>query len=888
MSPPPEIPRPPALPRIEPPPPSAREVAPPPSTVSTAFAYKLADFQVNRPALPLLAAVLLTALALVFAARLKMFTGFEALLPENRPSVIELHRVAKQTAGVSSLFVVLEAGPSTPREALRKAADALVPEIEKIGPPYIGSVEDGVHDVVKFLGPRAGLFVEPEALQKVHDDIERRYTYEVNKAAGTLLDDDEAVPPLDAKQIRKTLGVSEGMEQAFPDGYYESQDGKTVVVAIRSKVMGTDLEKGTEAIRRVGAVVDKVNPKSFDPGITWAYTGDLKTGNEEYRAVNEDLTDVGLLGIGLITGVVFLYYLRFRTLIAMLLTIAIGVGWTFGISYFLVDHLNMATGFLFTIIAGNGINFAIIYMSRFLEARRRGASLQDGVRIAHRETWLPTLTAGCAAAASYGSLMITEFRGFRDFGLIGSVGMVVCWTATYLTLPSILAVMERIAPIKAKPAGAPPSSIDVALGPIAKLRRMTRSGIAFGKPFAALIPIAPRAITIIGVGLALAGMVATVFYVRSDPMEYDMKKLRNKETTRTGDQALSSKAERITKYVGASGMAILVDRPEQVDALRDELYKRRDAAPADKKPFKRVYALQDLVPGDQATKIPLLLKMKDRVVRAHKRGIIPEDDWKKLEAYLPPDDLKPFDIADLPVAAARMFTETDGTRGRIVYIEPTKPDLVDDAHYLLRWADSYRETKLPDGAKIKGSGRAVIYADMWAAVIEDVPPAVFFSLGATVLVVIVAFRAGRAALAVIAALLVGVGWMLGLLVLAKVKLHFLNFIALPITFGIGVDYAVNIVERYVREGAGGAVSAVANTGGAVILCSMTTTLGYLALLKSMNEGVSAMGAAAVLGEVACLLAAVIVLPAALWWLDRDLPKGARSTLSLHPPRASGA
>ena len=56
----------------------------------------------------------------------------------------------------------------------------------------------------------------------------------------------------------------------------------------------------------------------------------------------------------------------------------------------------------------------------------------------------------------------------------------------------------------------------------------------------------------------------------------------------------------------------------------------------------------------------------------------------------------------------------------------------------------------------------------------------------------------------------------------------------------------------------------------------------------MNEGVSAMGAAAVLGEVACLLAAVIVLPAALWWLDRDLPKGARSTLSLHPPRASGA
>jgi predicted RND superfamily exporter protein len=116
----------------------------------------------------------------------------------------------------------------------------------------------------------------------------------------------------------------------------------------------------------------------------------------------------------------------------------------------------------------------------------------------------------------------------------------------------------------------------------------------------------------------------------------------------------------------------------------------------------------------------------------------------------------------------------------------------------------------------------------------------------------------------------------------------MNFIALPITFGIGVDYAVNVVERYVREGAGGVVSAVKNTGGAVILCSMTTTLGYLALIWSMNEGVRSLGQAAVLGEVSCLLAAVIVLPAGLWWLDRNLPKGARSTLSLKPPRTSQA
>ena len=837
----------------------------------------------NRPAIPLVIAAVITVGSVVFALRLMLFMRIDALLPENRPSVQELARVAQKTAGVSTLFVALKGGPSTPTKALRAAADAMVPEIAKLGPPWVGSVEDGVHDALAFVRPRAGLYADKAQLENLRDDIEARFTWEVEKASGTLLDENDPPPPIDAKRVRERFGIKESDQDKYPDGYYQSKDGKLVVIAIRSKVVGTDFNAGNEAIRRVRDVVERVAPKRYDPAMTWAFAGDLKSATTEYGAIVEDMTDVGVKGMAAITLVFFLYYLRFRTLVAMLLTIGVGVSWTFGVSQVLVGHLNMATSFLFTIIAGNGINFGIIYMARFLEARRRGATLLDGVRIAHRETWLPTLTAALTASAAYGSLMITEFRGFRDFGMIGSVGMVLCWFSTYMTLPSILTVIERISPIKGRAPGAPPSSQQV--GFFGRLRRLTRAGVAFGKPFAWLVPLAPRVVFTVGTGLAVAGMVATVFYVRADPMEYDTRKLRNTMATRGDEADLTIVTEDITGFVGATGMAILVDRPEQVAPLRDVLYRRRDAAPPDKKPFSAVHALQDFVPEGQAEKIPILLAIKKRAVSAHRRGLIPDDQWKDIEPGLPPDDLKPFGMDDLPVGMARAFTETDGTRGRIVYISPTETETVDDAHYLLRWADAYRETRLPDGV-IRGSGRAVIYADMWAAVVDDVPPAVLFSFAATLLVVFVAFRAGRASVAVVGALLVGVGWMAGLFVLFRIKLNFLNFIALPITFGIGVDYAVNIVERYVREGAGGAVSAVRNTGGAVILCSMTTTLGYLALLWSMNEGVKSLGQAAVLGEVSCLLAAVIVLPAGLWWLDRDLPKGARSTLSLKPPRAA--
>jgi len=844
--------------------------APPPS-LGAQLAPRLAELQVKRPAIPLAIVAVLTLVSVLLALRLTVLTGFESLLPESRPSVQELERVAAKTAGVSTLFVVLQGGEQTPVEALHKAADALVPALEKLGPPWVGSVENGVHEAVRYLSPRAGMYADYKQLEKLRDDIDARYTYEVNKATGTLLDDDEAPPEINAKTLEESFGLKAADADRYPGGYYQSKDGRSVVVAIRSKVIASDFGASTEALRRVREVVAQVNPASFDPGITWGLSGDLQTGNAEYKAINDDLTEVGYTGAIAIALVVFLYYLRIRTLIAMLLTIGIGVAWTFGITELAIGNLNMATGFLFTIVAGNGINFGIIYMARYLELRRNGVALLQAVTTATRDTWLPTLTAGCAASAAYGSLLVTEFRGFRDFGLIGGVGMVLCWVATFAALPSILAVIERIAPLDRESSG-----------PLARLRRLTQGGVGFGEPFAKIIPKAPAAITWVGLALTVAGLVALVLYVRADPMEYDMRNLRNDVSARADMIRLSKLSEDITGYVGTDGMAILVDRPEQVAPLREALYARRDAAPPAEKPFEKVHALQDFIPPDQEAKIPVLLDIKDKVLRARKRGIISDADWQKIEPYLPPEDLKPFGIQDLPQGVARTFTETDGTRGRIVYISPTETASVDDAKYLFRWADSYRETKLPDGSVVRGSGRAVIYADMWSAVIDDIPPAVLVSLAATILVVVVAFRAGRPALAVLGSLLVGIAWMAGVLVLLGVKINFLNFIALPLTFGIGVDYAVNIVQRYAREGSGGALTAVRETGGAVVLCSMTTTLGYLALVRSDNYAVRSMGTAAVIGEITCLLGAVLVLPAVLVLLDRRRPEGSQSFLSLRP------
>ena len=60
-------------------------------------------------------------------------------------------------------------------------------------------------------------------------------------------------------------------------------------------------------------------------------------------------------------------------------------------------------------------------------------------------------------------------------------------------------------------------------------------------------------------------------------------------------------------------------------------------------------------------------------------------------------------------------------------------------------------------------------------------------------------------------------------------------------------------------------------GGALILCSSTTVIGYGSLLVADNQALRSFGAMAILGEVATLLAAVTMLPSALLVRRADLP-----------------
>ena len=182
---------------------------------------------------------------------------------------------------------------------------------------------------------------------------------------------------------------------------------------------------------------------------------------------------------------------------------------------------------------------------------------------------------------------------------------------------------------------------------------------------------------------------------------------------------------------------------------------------------------------------------------------------------------------------------------------------------LLLYADALRSVAGTVSTPARVAGSLPISADITKAIRRDGPAACAYAFAGVLLLVFFMFRWHRNTLFIMGSLLVGVLWMVAVTFLLGVKINFVNFIAFPITLGIGVDYAVNIMARFVQDGSNDVQGPVRSTGAAVGLCSMTTIIGYSSLLVAKNHGLFLFGLVAVLGEVACLLAALVFLPAVL-------------------------
>ncbi len=841
------------------------------------FIARWVRFTTERPWLTLALVALLTTVSTFYAYKLvtNVRTDFASLLPETDRSVQNLKKLNDRFGSERGLLVVVycetKKDPKCWDDSKRITGD-LVAKLKPLEGVRIRQVTYQNTEDNEFFKKYKYLFMNREDLEDLRDRLDTKLRYERVKNSPVAIKDLLEDPGFDISDIEEKYNAREKKSSRYTEGYFTNGNGtvqadgtelganSVIVIKVTSLESGLHFGSTARLVADIQAIIDGLEPsKNYNPIMDVGLAGSIVRSNYEVNAVITDTVRTALLTIALCFALILGYYRRFRPVLFMTVAVMCAISWTFAVSWFYIGYLNQQTAFLASIIVGNGINFSIIYMARYFEEREEGLAPGPAAIKAAELTFEATQTAAAATAVAYGVLMFTSFKGFSQFGFIGGLGMIFAWAAGYTVVPPLLTITERFRPLV-----------------LPDRPKISDSGRLGSGLITKIVIKAPRAIIAVCLVLTFASVYYTWIFLK-DPFEYNFSKLRSKDDPK----AVYIHYHVLSKNIidsGGGGSVFLVDSPEETRMLTDAIEARR--LEREKTPqgstIAEAHSIFTELPEDQDYKIKVISEIRE-MVDNQPLGWMSEKNRKRLDEFRDAFDIKQVGVNALPENIRKRFTEKDGSFDKVVLIQPKPEVSLSNGRNLLRFADEIESYKLASGKTVYTSGDAMLFADMLAAIRTDGPIATIMCFIGVFIIIFVSFGGLKKTAFILFFLLYGILLLVGCQGIWDLKINFFNFVVIPITLGIGVDYHINVYKRYVLEGPGSIERTLRATGGAVVLCSGTTITGYAMMTLSLNQAMVNFGWIAIIGEITCLTSAILFKPAILLLLEEKAYRSGKPT-----------
>ncbi len=779
-----------------------------------------------------LALACVPALALSIAFFSHIEAGLQELLPPSAPSVRALNRLHALVGGKSHLAVIAH---SPDRAANERFISELTEHLASVNLPEVRSIEGNVKVERAWLMRRAPLLIPQLDFERLLSRFDEAVRAEKQRRNPLQLDldEDQRTAPASWKELEKEFDRAVGKEDRFPSGYLETADG-TVVVAI-FWLRGSEVELGPSQRLMAGVQREIATLRPQFPTVSVAFNGEVPNLLEEHAAILSDLSLSSVFVIVLVGACISLYFRSLHAVLTVVLVLLPGLLFSFALGRLTIGGLNSNTAFLGTIIAGNGINYPLLFLA-YYRAEPADLSMPHALRAAARQALPGTLAAALAASAAYGGLAASDFRGFSQFGILGGLGMATVWVFTYLTMPLFVALLRP--PRREAPSTAVQQMLHVFFA-----RGWLSSGLA----------LAFVATLLVWTGLGVAHAVTHGVYER------DLRMLRNQESLTVGSASWDAKMNEVFG-VWLNPVVALAEDPAHREPAATTL--RRVFAEKDPGAVQSVETIERFVPAlsNQEARLKELSRIGARIRRVPDSDI-PERMRADVRNWFAEESLRPIELREVPERLVSAFRELSGRVDRVVLVYPSIHVDFDDGRNLSRFADVVRSAQLP--ADVSVGGGFLFMADI-LQLVRDEAPQVVLVVAAVVCVLLLAIFARRPGRALVSLLtMLAAAFCSQAVVLALgIKINLLNFAALPITIGVGADYVVNLLGAMssLRVDARGAC---VRMGGAILLCSLTTVIGYFSLVLAKSGALRSFGWAAVLGELVASLAVLLVLPVAL-------------------------
>jgi predicted RND superfamily exporter protein len=219
-----------------------------------------------------------------------------------------------------------------------------------------------------------------------------------------------------------------------------------------------------------------------------------------------------------------------------------------------------------------------------------------------------------------------------------------------------------------------------------------------------------------------------------------------------------------------------------------------------------------------------------------------------LESWTNASELTP---EDLPGQLRQRFFAEDGTVAIYAFPAQSVHDR-NNLNQLVREVYSVSKNATGPPTTHQWFSEVVLNSLYWSAMLGAIMAGVWIFL---------MLRSIRGFLIVIFPLLIGGGWMMGIIYLANIDFNYANIIALPLMIGLAVDYGVWFGHRRLELKDLSPWRVAQKAGRAITLAAATTLAGLGAITLARYQGISILGVTITIGLCCCLLAALVVSPA---------------------------
>jgi hopanoid biosynthesis associated RND transporter like protein HpnN len=671
-------------------------------------------------------------------------------------------------------------------------------------------------------------------------------------------------------------------------GYFLSEDESLLFLLVPPVRREGTFADNREVIRAIRTAISALRPEF--PRVRAGVTGTPALSSDEVTTAFADSELASLISFGLTAVLLLVVCRRVTKPVLMCLALMISLGWSMGVITLTVGHLTIFSVMFISLMVGIGIDYGIYVLFRYEEELALGQSVRAALdRTATRAG--PGILAGAlAAAGTFGTLALTDFRGVQEFGFISALAILFAFVSMITVFPAIIAILDR--------------------------RRRTGEGRGLGNssdraPGMAWLERAARSPrwVLVGSGLLAVAGLAVASRVQFD---YNILNLQAAGTE-------SVVWEKRILAAGRSGFTALASATSM-----DEL-RRKQAAFEGLPSVSRVDSVLRLIPSDQTEKIEVIRGFAPMAapLRVGKPGAVDVDGIRAALRTL----RRRLDIAiaesgdggpkaELTASRAELdrlattLARSDGqARERLAAFQRQVADDFGSAFGRFQRGLAPQAFTVGDLSPelsrrlVGASGRLLLRihprGDPWdrdgaqrfVADLRSVDPDVTGSpviryeatrlmeaayyagaIYALVLVVLIGgatLRSVRDTGLALIPLVLGLLWTLGVMAIGDFHFNLANVFGLPILIGTSAEYGFTIVLRH-RETAGAHdPSLMRTTLTAVLLNGLTTIAGFGSLLVAKHGGIYSLGLLLSVGGTASLVASLVVLPSLLFLMSGE-------------------